>query len=333
MIKLPKSQGYVFYQFPNEDKIFHLNGNWQKFDINSFLNKEGFVISNFDKSSMFYLEGESTEITTEYELEISSTNSNPTLLTKLEYIEKANQFIKECSSTLSKVILSRVKKIDNLNKLNPFDLFVQLCKEYNHSFNYIVNIPEVGTWLGATPEPLIKGNNNSFSTIALAGSQAISKDITWQEKEIEEHQYVADFIAEKLKLSSTKINRDNHPKTTLAGNVAHLKTNFQISSSKTLLELANILHPTPAISGTPQMEAIEFIKKNEGYNRNFYTGFLGNVSGTGGNLFVNLRCMEFAEKGYYLYVGGGITEKSIPENEWNETELKSNTLLKILSKQ
>jgi isochorismate synthase len=105
--------------------------------------------------------------------------------------------------------------------------------------------------------------------------------------------------------------------------------------SPRLLALANqvlhSLHPTSAVCGMPKQEALSFILEKEGYNRAFYSGFLGPVHLQGqSNLFVNLRCMQLQKTSAILYVGAGITQDSIPCAEWDETVLKSKTLLSVL---
>jgi isochorismate synthase len=81
----------------------------------------------------------------------------------------------------------------------------------------------------------------------------------------------------------------------------------------------------------PKKEALSFILAHENYNRAFYSGFLGPVHLHGqSNLFVNLRCMQLGRERAVLYVGAGITPDSVPQAEWEETVLKSNTLLAVL---
>src|SRR6202021_687877 len=95
--------------------------------------------------------------------------------------------------------------------------------------------------------------------------------------------------------------------------------------------LVSELHPTPAVCGIPLNDATQFIKETEGYDRGYYTGFLGPCNMDGKTeLYVNLRCAELFADCINLYVGGGITKDSIPENEWEETEMKSKTLLSAL---
>jgi isochorismate synthase len=83
----------------------------------------------------------------------------------------------------------------------------------------------------------------------------------------------------------------------------------------------------------PQEKAKQFILKNEPYNREFYTGYLGEINNQKKSwLFVNLRCMQIYYQNFKIYVGGGITKDSKAEKEWEETELKSRTLLSVIEK-
>ena len=91
------------------------------------------------------------------------------------------------------------------------------------------------------------------------------------------------------------------------------------------------LHPTPAVCGLPTGKAKNFISRNEGYDREYYTGYLGRVTtGLNTQLYVNLRCMKINVNKAQVYVGGGITSDSIPEHEWEETVAKSKTIKKVL---
>jgi isochorismate synthase len=95
--------------------------------------------------------------------------------------------------------------------------------------------------------------------------------------------------------------------------------------------MLQLLHPTSAVCGVPLDSSLEFLHQHEGYKRQFYTGYLGPVNFMDGiNIFVNLRCLQLVEGKAILYAGAGITQDSIAENEWEETELKLNTLLKVL---
>jgi isochorismate synthase len=91
------------------------------------------------------------------------------------------------------------------------------------------------------------------------------------------------------------------------------------------------LHPTPAVCGLPKAAAKDFILQNENYDRCYYTGFLGEINtNLKTELFVNLRCVEIIDTFAAIYVGGGITLDSNPEDEWLETSNKTNTIKSVL---
>jgi isochorismate synthase len=119
-----------------------------------------------------------------------------------------------------------------------------------------------------------------------------------------------------------------------SGKVAHLKTSFFFPAEKIEDRLGNFiaeLHPTPAVCGLPKDLADEYIRANEPYHRKYYTGYLGPWRLDGlVSLFVNLRCMEITSDEYILYAGGGITARSVPEKEWDETNQKAKTLLSVV---
>ena len=114
----------------------------------------------------------------------------------------------------------------------------------------------------------------------------------------------------------------------LAGNVKHLLTemDFQLESDQ-LENLIHELHPTPAVCGLDKTLALEIIQEMEGYERNLYAGFIGPYQvGGSTSLFVNLRCAQLDDERITLFVGGGVTAESIPSSEWEETELKSQSI-------
>src|SRR5690606_37972775 len=112
-----------------------------------------------------------------------------------------------------------------------------------------------------------------------------------------------------------------------AAHLLHLRTDVLFKSSKDILQLAEMLHPTPAICGMPTRLSERWLRHHEGYDRHYYSGFLGPVSPkNGSHLFVNLRCMQLFRDQVCFYAGGGINALSDPGKEWHETEEKINVL-------
>jgi len=250
---------------------------------------------------------------------------------KKDYFLQAHRLLKNIhSNTFQKAILSRIKRHTFESRDNA-NLFRKLVNRYPKAFTYMFNIPNQGTWIGASPEVLLQSDKNGFKTVALAGTLPAEDDSlpNWSQKEIQEQQIIVDYV--KLKLDEKHIPYTlEGPRSSRAGNVYHLKSVF---SSKLIIdpvEIALMLHPGPAISGFPIVEALNFISKTETHNREYYCGFLGPVSKDNTSLFINLRCMRLFSDAVCLYIGGGYTADSIIQKEWEETELKSQTLLSVL---
>src|SRR5699024_7527201 len=111
--------------------------------------------------------------------------------------------------------------------------------------------------------------------------------------------------------------------------VAHLKTDykFKMGEEYALKSLIKSLHPTPAVAGLPIAPSLACILQYEGYDRQYYCGIIGETSPDNtAHLYVNLRCMQIGEKEIAIYVGGGITAASDPEEEWRETIIKGKTM-------
>ncbi|KKN22444.1 hypothetical protein LCGC14_0915170 [marine sediment metagenome] len=254
--------------------------------------------------------------------------------------------------SIEKVVLSR--RIETGSDLLPIDLFKKLLVSYPNALCYLWYHPKVGLWLGATPEILILLKNRQLTTMSLAGTQKFTgKDyVEWGNKELEEQQLVTNYIVNALKGLVDKLEKTD-TETVRAGNLLHLRTKITgVVSKDNVKDIVKALHPTPAVCGMPKANARDFITNYENYDREYYTGFLGELNlktekqrsarrknqenqayraiSSTTTLYVNLRCMQLKNDKAFLYVGGGITKDSNPEREWEETVAKSETMLSIL---
>ncbi|MBA6153682.1 chorismate-binding protein [Gelidibacter maritimus] len=262
----------------------------------------------------------------------------------------------------SKVVLSRRELVANVEN-HPIEIFKRLLQRYPPAFVYCWYHPKVGLWLGATPETLLNIKGHQLHTMSLAGTQAFegTVDVVWKEKEKEEQQIVTDFIVESLResvgnhRSTTDLMTVTDQKTVRAGNLLHLQTEISMRltpENKDLKPILEALHPTPAVCGFPKDKAKAYIVENEGYPREFYAGFMGElhlketisrnpnrrnvennayrVQKSVSNLYVNLRCMQIKGEDVFIYVGGGITKDSNPTAEWEETVHKSKIIKSVL---
>ncbi len=260
-------------------------------------------------------------------------------LSKQAYLKIAQNLIRRLKNgDLQKVVLSRLKVVKPDNRFDLASLYIRLVKQYPNTFVYLFSIPDVGTWIGATPETLLSQKPGGEVVImSLAGTATFDKNgkVHWGNKEIVEQQYVSEFIRERLLKLGIKKFIEEKPKTVRAGHLAHIQTIFKvdgIDADKNIDKLVEALHPTPAVCGLPQYDAYSLIEDVEPHGRKFYTGFLGPWRLNGqSDLYVNLRCAEVNNDTLNLYVGGGLTADSDAEKEWQETELKAQTLLSVIN--
>lgn len=262
---------------------------------------------------------------------------------KTSYEQLAKKSIAEIEAgAFEKIVPSRSARIDLPEAFDAIETFEKLCNTYPNAMISFVSIPNVGTWIGASPELLIQvENNHIFKTVALAGTKPFEpgtniKNVAWTQKEIEEQALVCRYIISNFKKIRLREYDEQGPKTIIAGNVMHLKTTFAVDMKETNFPqlgsvMLQLIHPTSAVCGMPLEESLAFLNANEGYDREFYAGYLGPVNiNRNICLFVNLRCMQLTGDQAILYAGAGVTADSIPESEWEETAIKLNTLLKVI---
>lgn len=358
---------FVVFRPPNTKQAKHyLQKDDKLHTINNFT-EQGFVFAPFNafKSGKIVLlpiancEVNSIEISTKNSYSnANQIEQNSTAVTDeyLNLIETALNNIK--SSSLKKVVLSQQFSFQ-LKDLEPLTIFERMVNKYPTAFVYCWFHPKVGTWLGATPETLLTIDGNYLTTMSLAGTQRYveNSEVSWQEKELNEQDIVTKFIRYQLETSGVNVDQttSDQVQTVRAGNLWHLQTKIgaYINTSHFSLEkLLSNLHPTPAVCGEPKLEAYQFILKNEGYNRQYYTGFLGEINlfksrernkrhsniensayksvSKTTNLYVNLRCMQIINEQAVIYVGGGVTKNSKPDSEWQELIAKLQTVKSVL---
>lgn len=335
---LEKQLPFVAYKKPDSSQ---LKGWFQQNDTlitSENFNESGFIFAPFDSNedailipeeqSTYFEEQVSTyNIHSQSKIQASETSSKEN---HIQLVEKGIAAIK--NNQFKKVVLSRKEEIKTTN-FDVIETFQKLLNNYPTAFVYVWFHPKVGLWLGATPETLVSIQQKNFTTMALAGTQVYDEsiDATWQPKEIEEQQFVTDYITDRLSEICTTISTSK-TETIKAGNLLHLRTIINGELKADNASLIKTLHPTPAVCGLPLETSKEFILNNENYHRSFYTGFLGelNLNSKESNLFVNLRCMEVRNESVCIYVGGGITKDSDSLKEWQETVAKTSTMKKVL---
>lgn len=241
------------------------------------------------------------------------------------------------SGRFEKLVASRTEITEN-EVTDVITIYKRLLHTYPNALRYCFFSPETGLWMGATPEQLLKVEGNTLHTVALAGTQLHNPEekAVWQEKEKQEQLFVTQYIKSTLQPFCSGITT-TEPYTHRAGNLVHIKTDIsaEMRSGTALKDVIDALHPTPAVCGLPKGEAMAFLLENEGYNREYYAGYLGELNRVFASgqpetdLFVNLRCMKIADNKAHIYIGCGITADSDPEKEYLETVNKSMTMKRL----
>ena len=228
---------------------------------------------------------------------------------------------------ISKTVLSRIIVLEK--KIDALKLFRDLIQNYPNSHIFLTETPEGNLWIGATPETLIENDGDNIKTMSLAGTK---KDLetNWGDKEYNEQKIVTNSIVSELfQLGIDPVIGDLE--TVKAGVVYHLRNLITFKASLSLYQIADVLHPTPAISGSPKAQALSTIKISENHKREYYCGFGGPVNlNNETHLFVNLRCAEISSNQVALFVGGGLTKDSVLEKEWEECDRKAESLLRFI---
>lgn len=343
---------FVIYHKPKKSKLI---GFFQKNDhlflVETF-KERGFVFAPFDgnqkilipvnESSRWETIIPTVELTLDTLPEIVRNDSDKSSFENL--VRNGIQKIEE--GLFDKVVLSRREKLE-LDSFDCITTFEKLLALYPNAFTYCWYHPKIGMWMGASPERLVKANSKQFCTTALAGTQPFltnKRTVVWLEKEQKEQQFVTDSILECIKPFISEVVVSS-PYTAQAGNLLHIKTDVEgtLKRAASLQDIVVALHPTPAVCGLPKDTAKTFILQYEGYDRSYYTGYMGelNIKGDYENkpkshFFVNLRCMQIKrvenspQANVYLYVGCGVTKESEPEKEWEESVNKSLTMKRVL---
>lgn len=348
-------KSYALYRFPYDSRFTKVSSTGSEPEIlRSYADltcRNGFVFAPFEISEDNPLIVIRPDIVETFELDDMPEAGPLSFVTKdLTAERKAygtafNKFHDKLKQGIfQKIVLSRSSEEEATDAVSPETLFRRACSLYPRTFVALVSTPLCGTWLTATPEILLEGRDNHWHTMALAGTMRIEEgsrlselpdsrlisemSAKWDEKNIKEQRYVAQYISQALRRFTTTVE-ESAPHTVRAGNLLHLVSdfNFTFQSDKELGPLIRELHPTPAVCGIPKQETFRFITGNEPHQRGYYSGFAGPLHlNNSTNLFVTLRCMKIEDGRYRLYAGGGLLDDSEEQAEWLETEAKMETM-------
>ena len=348
-----QGRSFAIYRIPGEDSpkfVMQASGSaCLLYDIEDLNEQQGFVIAPFRVSrdcpivlirrDIEQLTIDNAQLTMKEMPRVSTPNCQLSIVNcqlKTDYSHCFDTFLRPLQEkTLDKLVLSRSLTLDRKAGFSPAKAFYKACEQYIRSYVYLCHTPQTGTWLGGTPEIILSGEQGEWHTVALAGTQPLQNGempTYWDEKNIREQQLVSTYIHDQLASLGIDSTMEG-PYSARAGALCHLKSDFRfkLDSNSKLGSLLSLLHPTPAVCGLPKEDAYRFILEHEGYDRRYYSGFIGWLNPEGRtNLYVNLRCMNIKEDTFTLYAGGGLLSSSMLNDEWQETEDKLQTMRALL---
>jgi menaquinone-specific isochorismate synthase len=267
--------------------------------------------------------------------EIIDTNSfKPAVDSALDLIAKnklSKLVIADAVDVISQLPFQWIQSLQHLRQRHPDCYVFSTSSGRGQSF------------IGASPERLMRIDQHLLSTDALAGSAArgktvgedvaLAKRLLNSEKEQREHQVVVDFIQKRLAHFGMVPRLASAPRLLKLSNIQHLHTPIQARMPRHLQPLTVLaeLHPTPAVAGMPRAIACEQIRYLEAFERSLYAAPLGWIDTEGNAEFiVGIRSAAIQGCHARLYAGAGIVAGSNPDRELAEVRLKLQTLLQAL---
>jgi menaquinone-specific isochorismate synthase len=247
------------------------------------------------------------------------------------------------AGAMRKVVLAREVTVEAASAHDPAAIFGALREQFPSCFCFCAGTPEAA-FLGASPELLIRRSGAGASTVALAGSTRRSSDpavddhlgeqLLRSDKNRREQRIVAERIVRRLRPHAVWVQTAPEPEVIKVANIQHLATPViaQLAEPHSAVELAGLLHPTPAVGGEPGADAARAIDELEGIDRGWYAAPVGWMDATeDGEFCVALRSALLRDREARLFAGVGVVEGSDPAAELEETEVKLQALLPLLA--
>lgn len=252
-------------------------------------------------------------------------------------VEKGLQAIER--STVDKVVLARAVDVKANQAFHPLEILNTLRERYPDCYAFSVANGRGQSFIGASPERLLRVKDGEVLTEALAGSarrgstaaedSALGNGLLRSEKDCHEQSLVLESIIRRLEGLGLDAASPTKPRLKRLQNVQHLHTpvKAKLTNGVGVFELLEALHPTPAVGGTPREEACSLIQSLETFDRGLYAGAIGWVGPNGdGEFSVSIRSALVDGDVARLYAGVGIVNGSDPAKEKQETDLKFQAL-------
>ncbi len=267
--------------------------------------------------------------------------SHPTVADWAGIVDAAVKSI--AAEDLDKVVLARSVRVESSASVAILRVFRQLAMSYPECFDFAWKSHH-SVFMGASPELLATVRGGRFRSNPLAGSAArgegedddgaIGAALLASAKDQEEHRLVVDDMRSRLEGLVSGLVVPDGPVLKKMATVQHLSTVIEgdVAPGTGVLDIVDVVHPTPAVGGVPRREAVEYIAAHEPLDRGWYTGGIGWLTPSGdGEIAIGLRCGLVNGSTTTLFAGAGIVADSDPASEVLETRLKLRPLLDLVA--
>lgn len=246
------------------------------------------------------------------------------------------------AGTLTKVVLARVAEIAFEAMPDPIAVLVRLSSLAPNAFQFCFQPREDAAFFGASPERLYKRQDRYVQSESLAGTRgrgatpeedaALADALMASEKDRREQRIVTEVIKGVLEQHCHAAHAEAEPAILRLHRCQHLQTRLEgiMRGEGSDAALLRDLQPTPAVGGHPREAALAHIARAEPFDRGWYAGPVGWVSGDAAEFAVGIRSGLVRGERLHLFAGAGIVEGSDPADEWRETENKLLNILGVL---
>ena len=236
-----------------------------------------------------------------------------------------------------KVVLARAQQLEAApgRRFDPTKTAWHLRRQQPGCVTFAWRNADGSAFVGATPELLCRVRGGEVETSALAGTaprgrtpgedQALATTLRATSKERQEHRLVVEGILESLQRLGVSASSGKVPRIRQLKDVQHLETPIsgKLPANRGVMEVVETLHPTPAVGGTPRVEALSWLTQHEGLDRGHYAAPIGWLDSEGqGALYVALRSVLISGDSAWAFAGAGIVADSNPDAEWREVNHK-----------
>lgn len=244
-------------------------------------------------------------------------------------------------SDVRKAVLSVIHELRFAESMDVGRLLARLHAQNSQGYLFRIPLPDGGELVGVSPELLLRKQGGRIVSNPLAGSakrqrdpgadRAAAERLERSEKDQYEHRLVIENIRKILEPHCAALDVPERPSLMSTAAMWHLSTLVEgvlKDPATTALQLACLIHPTPAVCGFPTESAHKLIRYVEPFERGLFTGLVGWCDSQGnGEWAITIRCGIVKHDTLRLFAGAGIVEASNPASEWEEVQAKLGTML------